>query len=97
MCWVLAARLRLRPKGFDCWTETASGTADAGGGKGPGAAVGTATFIATPNPAGLIVSSGMKVHGEASGKSKIAGRADVTVQEIAAKLKTRFQEAGWIQ
>ena len=74
-----------------------SGTLDSGGSKTPGAALGAATFIATANPAGLIVSSGMKVYGEASGKSKIEGRADATVKEISDKLKTRFQEEGWIE
>jgi hypothetical protein len=74
-----------------------SGTLDSGGSKTPGAALGTATFIATANPAGLIVSSGMKVYGEASGSSKVEGRAKDTAKEIAAVLKKRFQEQGWIQ
>ena len=74
-----------------------SGTVDAGGGKGPGAALGVVGVIATANPAGLIISSGMKVYGEASGKSKVKGRAEQTVKEIAAQLKTRFAEEGWIQ
>ncbi|MBP1685814.1 MAG: hypothetical protein H6Q33_1957 [Deltaproteobacteria bacterium] len=96
-----ASELRTAVEGYQMTAQglrkLGSGTADAGGSKGPGAAVGAATFIATANPAGLIVSSGMKVYGEASGKSKIEGRADATVKEIAAKLKTRFQEEGWIQ
>jgi hypothetical protein len=74
-----------------------SGTLDAGGGKTPGAALGAATFIATANPAGLIVSSGMKVYGEASGSSKVEGRAKDTAKEIADVLKKRFQQQGWIQ
>ena len=73
-----------------------SGTLDSGGSKTPGAAVGTAAFIATANPAGLIVSSGMKVYGEASGSSKVEGRAKDTAKEIADVLKQRFQEQGWI-
>ena len=73
-----------------------SGTLDSGGSKTPGAAVGAATFIATANPAGLIVSSGMKVYGEASGSSKVEGRAKDTAKEIADVLKKRFQEQGWI-
>ena len=96
-----ASELRTAVEGYQMTAQglrkLGSGTADSGGSKGPGAAVGAATFIATANPAGLIVSSGMKVYGEASGKSKIEGRADATVQEIAAKLKSRFQEEGWIQ
>jgi len=74
-----------------------SGTLDSGGSKTPGGAVGAATFIATANPAGLIVSTGMKVYGEASGSSKLEGRAKDTAKEIAEVLKQRFQEEGWIQ
>jgi len=74
-----------------------SGTSDASGSKGPGTAVGLVTFLATRNPAGLIISGGMKVYGEASGKSKIEGRADQTAKEIAEILKKRFQEEGWIK
>jgi hypothetical protein len=46
---------------------------DAGGGKGPGAAVPLGVAIATGNPIGLILSSGLKAYGEASGRSKIEG------------------------
>jgi hypothetical protein len=74
-----------------------SGTSDASGSKGPGTAVGLVTFLATRNPAGLIISGGMKVYGEASGKSKIEGRAEQTAKEIADILKKRFQEEGWIK
>ena len=73
-----------------------SGTLDSGGSKGPGTAVPLGVAIATGNPVGLIVSSGVKVYGEASGKSKIEGRADQTAKEIADVLKKRFQEQGWI-
>ena len=74
-----------------------SSTMDSGGGRVPGAALGAATFIATANPAGLIISSGMKVYGEESGRSKVEGRADATAKEIAGQLKIRFQEQGWIK
>ena len=73
-----------------------SATVNSGGSKTPGAALGAATFIATANPAGLIISSGVKVYGEASGKSKIEGRAKATATELAAALKKRFQQQGWI-
>lgn len=72
------------------------GSVQAGGGKSPGAAVGAIAFIATANPAGLIVSSGMKVAGEATGGSKLEGRAKATAEEIADVLKARFKEQGWI-
>jgi len=74
-----------------------SGTVDSGGSKGPGASLGVVGLIATGNPAGLIVSGGMKAYGEVSGSSKIEGRAKATAKEIADVLKTRFQEQGWIQ
>lgn len=73
-----------------------SGTLDAGGAKTPGTAMGLATLVATGNPAGLIVTTGMRVYGEESGKSKIQGRADQTAKEIAEVLKKRFKEQGWI-
>ena len=73
-----------------------SGTVGAGGGKTPGAALGVVGLAATANPAGLILSTGMKVYGEKSGSSTIEGRAKATAKEIADVLKQRFQEQGWI-
>jgi hypothetical protein len=73
------------------------GSVTSGGSKGPGTAVGVAGLIATGNPVGLIVSGGMKVYGEASGKSKIQGRSEQTAKEIADVIKKRFQDQGWIQ
>ena len=76
-----------------------SSTMDSGGNKTPGVAtgLGAVTFIATANPAGLIIGSGMKVYGEASGRNKVKGRAEATAREIAKALKQRFQEQGWIK
>jgi len=73
-----------------------SGTLDSGGSKGPGTSVPLGVAIATGNPVGLIVSSGAKIYGEASGKSKIEGRAEQTAKEIAEVLRKRFQEQGWV-
>ncbi|MGZ8930128.1 MAG: DUF4410 domain-containing protein [Methylosarcina sp.] len=73
------------------------GTGEAGGSKTPGAALGTVGAIATGNPAGLIISTGMKVYGEASGSSKVEGRTQQIVEEITERLRTRFQQEGWIQ
>jgi hypothetical protein len=73
-----------------------SGTVNSGGSRSPGSAMGAATFLATANPAGLIVSSGIKVYGEESGNSTVEGRARATAKEIADVLKQRFQEQGWI-
>jgi len=73
-----------------------SGTVDSSGGKGPGAAVPAAVAIATANPIGLIVTSAVKVAGEASGSSTIEGRGKQTAQEIADVLRQRFEQQGWI-
>jgi hypothetical protein len=73
-----------------------SGKVESGGAKTPGAALGAAALVATANPVGLIVSGGMKVYGESSGKSKLEGRAEATAQEIADVFRARFQEQGWI-
>jgi hypothetical protein len=73
-----------------------SDTVQAGGNKMPGEALGVVGLIATSNPAGLIIGSGVKVVGEATGRSKIEGRAKATAKEIANQLHTRFQEWGWI-
>ena len=96
-----ASEMRTAVEGFQMTPQglrkLGSGTVDSGGSKGPGAAMGVAGLIATGNPAGLIVSTGMKIYGEESGKSTIEGRADATANEIAAQIKPRFQQQGWIQ
>jgi hypothetical protein len=96
-----ASELKTAVEGFQMTAQglrkLGSGAVDAGGGKGPGAALGVVGVIATANPAGLIIGSGMKVYGEMSGKSKIEGRSEQTVKEIALQLKTRFTEEGWTQ
>jgi len=95
-----ASELKTAVEGFQMTSQglrkLGSGTLDSGGSKTPGAALGVATFAATANPAGLIISTGMKVYGEASGSSKVEGRAKATAKEIADVLKTRFQQQGWI-
>ncbi len=95
-----ASELRTMVEGFQMTAQglrkIGTGTVDAGGNKTPGAALGLATFLATANPAGLIISSGAKVYGEASGNSTVEGRAKGTAKEIADVLKQRFQQQGWI-
>lgn len=73
-----------------------SGTVNSGSRKTPGGVVGLATLLATHNPAGLIVSTGVKVYGEESGKSTIEGRSKQTAGEIADALRQRFRQQGWI-
>jgi hypothetical protein len=85
---------QMTPKGL---RMIESETVDAGGSKTPGAAAGVVGLVASGNPAGLIVSTGLKVYGEASGSSKVQGRAKATASEIAGVLQQRFQRQGWIQ
>jgi uncharacterized protein DUF4410 len=72
------------------------GTVDAGGNKSPGMILGVATFLATKNPAGLIINAGMQTYGAASGSSTVEARAKATAKEIADVLKKRFTDQGWI-
>ena len=94
------SELKVAVEGFQMTNQglrkLGSGTTAAGGGKGPGGALGAATLIATHNPAGLIISTGVKAYGEGSGSSKVEGRAKQTAKEIADVLKGRFKEEGWI-
>jgi Domain of unknown function (DUF4410) len=73
-----------------------SGTLTSSGNKTPGLVVPAAVAIATANPVGLIVVGGLKIYGAASGRSGLEGRAKSTADEIAAQLKLRFQDRGWI-
>ena len=95
-----ASELRTAVEGYQMTAQglrkLGSGTVDSGGGKTPGAALGVVGLVATGNPAGLIVSTGMKVYGEASGSSKVEGRAKQTAKEIADVLRQRFEQQGWI-
>ena len=96
-----ASELRTAVEGYQITPQgprkLGSGTVDSGGSKSPGAVLGIAGLAATGNPAGLIISTGMKVYGEESGRSTVEGRAKQTAQEIADVLKQRFQQQGWIQ
>jgi Domain of unknown function (DUF4410) len=73
-----------------------SGTLNSSGSKTPGLMVPAAVAIASANPIGLVVMGGAKIYGAASGKTGLEGRAKATADEIAAQLKVRFQERGWI-
>ena len=72
------------------------GDTDSTGGKTPGVGVGLLTTVATHNPIGLLVSTGIKVHEEKSGGGKLDGRAKDTAKKIADVLEERFKEQGWI-
>jgi hypothetical protein len=73
-----------------------SGTLTSSGNKTPGLIVPAAVTIATGSPVGLIVVGGAKLYGAASGRSGLEGRAKATADEIAAQLRIRFQDRGWI-
>ncbi len=95
-----ASELKAAMEGFQVTEQglrkLGSGTGQFKGGKGPGAATGGVGYAATGNPAGLIVSSGMRLYGEARGSSKIHARAQTAAKEIAKVLEKRARELGWI-
>jgi hypothetical protein len=43
------------------------------------------------------VSSRLKVYGEASGKSKIEGRAEQVAKTIIDEMKPKLRQQGWIE
>jgi uncharacterized protein DUF4410 len=73
-----------------------SGTLSSSGNKMPGMVVPAAVAIASGSPVGLIVVGGAKIVGAASGRSGLEGRANATADQIAAQLKIRFQDRGWV-
>jgi hypothetical protein len=95
------SELKVAAEGFEVTPyglrKLGSGATNATGAKTPGTAVGVLALVATHNPVGLIVSTGMKAYGEETGSSGIEGRAKQTAKEIADVLKQRFEEQGWIQ
>ena len=95
-----ASDLKVAVEGFQMTAQglrkIGSGTTDSEGGKTPGADLGALGLLATHNPAGLIISSGMKIYDQESGRSTVKGRDRQTATEIADVLKKRFREEGWI-
>jgi hypothetical protein len=96
-----ASELMAAVEGFEVTAQglrkLGSGSVDSGGSSSPGAALGVVGTVATANPVGLIVSTGVKVQGEYSGSSKIEGRAQAAAKEIADKIRPKFQKQGWIK
>jgi hypothetical protein len=94
------AELKVAVEGFeetaDGLRKLGSGSTNATGNKTPGTGVGILSLLATHNPAGLIISTGMKAYDEETGRSGIEGRVKSTATEIAEVLKQRFKEEGWI-
>jgi len=73
-----------------------TGDTESTAGKTPGVGVGALTTIATHNPLGLIVSTGIKAHDKKEGTDTLQARAKDTAKKIADVLKERFKEEGWI-
>ncbi len=96
-----ASELKIAVEGFEVTPQgmrkLGGGASDSTSSKTPGAALGLVGTLAMHNPIGLIVSTGIKEHGEKTGSSEVSGRIKDTAGEIAKVLKQRFQEQGWIQ
>ena len=76
--------------------ELGSGDLDTAKTKSPGAVVPLAVTIATKNPLGLIVNTGIKMHDEESGSSTIHGKVKDIAKAIAEQARPRFEKQGWI-
>jgi uncharacterized protein DUF4410 len=74
-----------------------SGAGTSGGSKTPGAAAPAGVAIATHNPIGPIVATGIKGYGEVNGCSRIEGRVENVADEIAKQMERRFREQGWVK
>src|SRR5271169_3253551 len=72
------SELKVAVEGFQMTTtglrKIGSGDVGSTGNKTPGMSVGVIAMLATHNPAGLIVTTGMKMYGEESGSNTIEGR-----------------------
>ena len=95
------SELKVAVEGFqmtsDGLRKLGYGSTESTGPKTPGEALGVVSLIATHNPIGLIVSTGIKAHEHKTGSDTLEGRGRDTAKEIAAVLKKRFQEQGWIE
>ena len=94
------SELKVAVEGYQMTTmglrKLGSGDVTSTGNKTPGMAVGIASWAITKNPAGFILTTGMKSYGELSGSNTIEGRVQQISKKIGAQLNTRFQEQGWI-
>ncbi len=76
--------------------QLGSGTLSSSGSKTPGVVRAGRGRDCDGQCDGLIVGGGMKVSGEASGRSTLEGKAQATADAIAEQLKIRFRGRGWI-
>jgi hypothetical protein len=95
-----AAELKVAVEGFEMTPsgprKLGGGTLDTEASKTPGAAVSLAAAVATKNPIGLIVSTGVKLHDEKTGSATLQGKVQQVAKEIATELRPRFEQQGWI-
>jgi hypothetical protein len=95
-----STELKVAVEGYQMTTmglrKLGSGDVTSTGNKTPGMAVGIASWAITHNPAGFILTTGMKSYGELSGSNTIEGRVQKISEQIGSQLKTRFEEQGWI-
>jgi hypothetical protein len=94
------AELKVAAKGYQVTDhglrELGSGNVDTAPAKTPGAAVPLAVAVATKNPLGLIVSTGIKAHDEMTGSSTLHGKVQEIAKAITAEIRPRFEKQGWI-
>ena len=74
--------------------QVGGGSVDSGGGKSPGLIVPLLVTAATANPIGLVVGGAVKVGQEVTGSDKVEGAARRTADQIAERLKDRFNRKG---
>ena len=88
--------MKVAVEGFQMTAEglrkLGTGRTESTGPKTPGEAACVLALVATHNPLGLIVSTGIKAHEHKTGSDTLEGRAKDTAKEIADALKKRFQE-----
>src|SRR5262245_37321987 len=75
-----------------------SGVVDCNTGKAPGVALPFSVALASGNPIGLAVTTGLQMEGQSSGRTTIQGAAKRTADEIAAQLRGgRFSNRGGLR
>jgi hypothetical protein len=72
------------------------GNVASGSGQMPGVATPLAVTALTANPVGLIVGGGAAMYRYQTGEDTIEAAAKRTADEIAAKIRPKFEEQGWI-
>jgi hypothetical protein len=74
-----------------------SGEVQSGGSRAPGVAVPLVVSLATMNPIGIAVGGAVKVGSEIAGVGTIEKAGKDTAEKVAAEMRKRFVELGWIE